>query len=234
MIRVAVVDDNKKYIKDMESLIYRHMKENEYILKKYSDEIQFIDDINSGTIFDVVFLDIILNKLNGIDIGYMITQRFPSVIIVFVSANSEFFKDVYNVDHAYFLIKPFEPDRFEKAMIKVLEKINSAFLVLHLKTGTKKIELNNVLFYENFLRHTKIHFTGGVIEEYPIKLSEIEEVLPKKHFIRTHQSFIVNLDKHIAAERFAIYFPNNLSVPISKKYLNEVKDKISLYLGGAL
>ena len=234
MIRVAVVDDNKAYIKDMEGLIDLNMKENEYILKKYSDEAQFIEDINHGAVFDILFLDIMLNKLNGIDIGSMINLRFPNSIIVFVSAFSDFFKDVYMVEHAYFLVKPFEPDRFEKAMTKVLEKINSAFLILQLRTGTKKIELNNVLFCENLLRHTKIYFADGNVEEYPVKLSEIEEALPKKRFIRTHQSFIVNLDKHVAAERFAIFFPYDLSVPVSKKYVNEVKDKILLYLGGVL
>lgn len=234
MVNIALVDDNEKYIAEIKCMISKTIKKIQYQLTKYTDEYNFIADIEAGIKYDIIFLDIMLNELNGIDIGQAINEKCPDTNIIFISANSAFYEDVYTVKHSYFLIKPFDFKRFEDAINKSIENIENKYLVFYVKSSKNKMFFDDILFLEGFLKKTIIHFFDGKIIEYPIRLFEIEGKLPTNRFVRTHQSFIVNLDRHINAERVKIDFPYEKVVPISRKYINEVKYKLSLYLGGAL
>ena len=234
MLNIAIVDDNIEFIADIDRFLGQSIKLTEYEAYKYSDEIAFMNDIKEGARYDIVFLDIMLSQSSGIDVGEVILEHWARTKIIFVSANSEYFKDVYNVEHTCFLTKPIEPIRFLKALKKAIDSLYNSFINLPLKSGLRRIELNTLLYIENNLKATTFYFDGGWREYFPIRLADIEGMLPKNTFVRTHQSYIINVEKHVSVERLQVQMQNGAVIPISKKYINDVRDKVSLYLGGVL
>ena len=234
MINIAIVDDNPEFIVAIDRLLGQSIKLAEYETYKYTDEMIFINDIKEGARYDIVFLDIMLNQSNGIDVGKVILDHWEKTKIIFISANSEYFKDVYNVDHTCFLTKPIEPIRFLKALKKAIDTLHNNFINLPLKSGCRRVELDDLLYLENSLKTTVFYFEDGRREDFPIRLTDIEGSLPRNGFIRTHKSYIINIEKHMSAERLQIQMQNGAVIPVSKKYINDVRDKVSLYLGGVL
>lgn len=232
MINIAAVDDNVQYIKQVEILLNQNIESDRFYFTGYTNEKVFINELKQGKRFDIVYLDIILNSSNGIDIAQSINKLHEKTKIIFISADSKFFKDVYDAEHTYFLVKPFESVRFTKALNRAVGSVNKGFIFPSSKIG--KINIDNILFFESILRKTKVYYSDGSTEELSIKLAELEALLPQRIFLRTHKSFIINIEKHISSERFKIYMPHNYIIPVSKRHVNEVRNKITLYLGGLL
>ena len=233
MIKIAIVDDNKFYVDDIKRLLMINIKNEEYEVYEYFSVDSFMDSLESIK-FDIIFLDIILDKSNGIEIGLTINEKQPEANIIFISAYPEYFKDVYKVSHSYFLNKEFEEKRFSDAVSKALRKIQSNVITIHTKKDGYNIILNDVMYFEGYLKHTKIFMTNGESLEYNVNIKEIEKLLPKNYFLRTHQSFIVNMNHIKKYSRQMVFMKNEQAVPISRTYINSAREKLALFLGGVI
>ncbi len=234
MLSIAIIDDIKQCALDMEAFLLQAIDMSECNVEKYDNEYTFLENIENGVKYDIVFLDIVLNNMNGIDVAKKINMQLPYTNIIFVSANEDYFKDVYGAKHCYFLTKPLEMERFNVAILMALNNLKNNGFFITTKKGKYKILFDDILFLESSLKNTRIHFSNNTIAEYAVSLLKIEDKLPRDKFLRTHKSFIVNLDLHIGSERSKIYMPYEKVVPISKKHVNLVREKMILYLGGAL
>ena len=216
----------------MKSLLSENIDE-EFTVCEFLTAEGFIDAINSEK-YDIIFLDIILDEKDGIQIGTLINEKLPSASIIFVSVNPEYFKDVYKVTHSYFLTKELEEERFQDAVARALKQTKKDFILLHTKNGGQKILLKTVLFFESNLRHTILYFTGGETFEYNINLKDIELSLPRQTFVRTHKSFIVNMEHIQRYDRQNVFLSSGQGVPISRYYLDAAREKMACYFGGVL
>ena len=233
MIKISIIDDNRFYIDNIKELLKKHLKNTDYHVYEFLTASEFLTAVDSER-FDIVFLDIVLGTENGIEIGRILNEKQPNANVIFISANSEYFKDVYHVNHSYFLIKEFEEERFSDALSKVLKNINKSIITIDTKNGKCKIVLNDILYCESSLRHTRLHMKNGETLEYSINLKNFEDLLPEKDFVRTHQSFIVNM-KHIKKyDSRLIHMDYRKSVPISRTHSASAREKITCYLGGIL
>lgn len=232
MLKIAIVDDSEYYIENIKKLLSENIKD-EYETSEFLTSDSFIKTIVHKK-FDIVFLDIILDQKDGIQIGKILNEKHPQTYIIFVSSNPQYFKDVYKVTHSYFLTKEFEKERFSDAVKKVLGQLNKEFILLNTKGENKKIYLSGVLYFESNLRHTILHFTDGTVGEYSINLKHIEKKLPYQIFVRTHKSFIVNMNYIEKYDRQNVFTSTNKVVPISRNYSDNAREKITCYLGGVM
>lgn len=232
MIKIAIVDDNKFYSEDIKSLLCDYEASDEYEVDEYSDPECFQRAICEKK-YDIVFLDIVFENCSGIDIGMMLNEKSPELNIIFVSAYPEYFKDVYKVKHSYFLTKEFERERFFDALDKAFKNVRHEYITVHTKKEKYKIILSDVLFFEGYLKHTRIYLTNGEEMSVNINIKEIEAMLPADNFVRTHQSFIVNMS-HIEKYSRDTVFVGEKTVPISRTYINRARDRITMFMGGVL
>ena len=233
MIRIAVVDDNAISISEVKELLKKYASEWEYETYEYSSAESFLNEIDK-VFFDIVYLDIILGDKSGIDVGKILNEKQSGANVIFMSMNPEYFKDVYKVTHSYFLIKDFEEDRFADAISKALANIKRDVITINNKDGKHKIILNDVMFFEGYSKHTKVHFKDGEIIQYNNNIKEIETFLPEKDFVRTHQSFIVNMNHIKKYSRSEVCFDFEKTVPISRSYVASAREKITCFLGGMI
>jgi DNA-binding LytR/AlgR family response regulator len=234
MIRYLIVDDEPI----AHRIIENYCENLPYLEKKGScyNAFEALQFLNEDTV-DLLFLDINMPKLSGFD--FLKTLPDPPKIIV-TTAYKEFALEGYELNVSDYLLKPFSFDRFLKAINKTFDsaqnKKSSAVLPpnetepntnsFFLK-GDKKhhqIHFEDLLFIEAYGHYTKVYLKNEMIVS-PQKISDLEQLLPKTNFIRTHKSFIVAKDKikQIEGNRILI---DAYKVPIGQTY----KENIMIFL----
>ncbi|MBQ3232292.1 MAG: response regulator transcription factor [Clostridia bacterium] len=164
---------------------------------------------------DVVFLDVEMPHLTGVEAAKIIQDVNPKTILVFATAHEDYRKDAFEVYAFDYLTKPFKMDR----VMTTLEMIKTRFfqtperkkdtqkqekmlvgqkLMLKHKEGIAFADVGEILLVQREERSTVIELSGGKRLVTSEGLSDIEKRLPSDRFLRTHKSYIVGLD-HVEA-----------------------------------
>jgi two-component system, LytTR family, response regulator len=179
---------------------------------------------------DLIFLDIHLPKLKGM--SFLKTLTNPPAIII-TTAYHQYAIEGFELNVTDYLLKPFDFERFLKAVIKVKkserEKQNPVerqepmdHIFLNVQKKRVKLLFSEILYIESQQEYIKIITTK---KEYLIKMSthEIESLLPANLFKRIHRSFIVSTNK-IESYSADIVEVNGVSIPIGRGYKDVMKD----------
>jgi DNA-binding LytR/AlgR family response regulator len=182
---------------------------------------------------DVVFLDVEMPKMGGIE---LLKSLKKSPMVVMITSHEEFALESYEYNVTDFLKKPAEWSRF----LKTIEKIRKEFLDLaaqllessdqehvFIKTDSKLVQLNlsQVLWVEALGNYIRVHTEE---DKYTVlsTMKEIEAKLPPKDFIRVQRSFIIRVDKVKAIEDNYIIIKNK-EIHIGKSYKEEFNKRIN-------
>jgi DNA-binding LytR/AlgR family response regulator len=187
---------------------------------------------------DLVFLDIQMDMLNGLDLMKLLPQRTK---VVFCTAYSEFAVAGFELEAVDYLMKPIEFFRFEKAVRRAYNSIYCTtskltsekipFDYIYVKTEHKgkylKIFYDEVIFIES-----KKNYVEFVLEDKKVlvygSLQKVENQLLSNQFMRVHKSYIVSIDKIRLIENNVLYFQNkNYLVPVSITYRDEFTNRFS-------
>ncbi len=204
------------YIADVPFLNLKHT---------YPDAIRALEGLRAGNI-DLIFLDINLPKLKGLD--FIQTLKHPPHIII-TTAYHEYALQGYELNVVDYLLKPIEFSRFLKAVNKlksfVSDKVRAAPLFIgdgldhiFVNTNRKKVKLyfKDILYIESLKEYVRI-YTAEKTLTAKFQLGQIDELLPKADFLRIHRSFIVSKTK-IAAYTHAAVEINGKPLPIGRSY----------------
>ena len=219
-LRCAIVDDEPLALSLLES--YVNKTPFLELAGKYSSAVQAMKEL-PGNQIDLLFLDIQMPELNGLEFSKMVS---PRTRIVFTTAFGQYAIDGYRVNALDYLLKPISYVDFLQAANKALQwyehmqapaaEIESIFI----KTEYKQVqvELRKILYIEGLKDYVKIFIED---EPHPIlslmSMKSLEEMLPASHFIRVHRSFIVQPEKIKVIERNRIVFGKEY-IPISDNY----------------
>lgn len=185
---------------------------------------------------DLIFLDIHLPKLKGLDFVKTLTHP-PHIIIT--SAYHEYALEGYDLNVLDYLLKPIEFNRFLKAVNKIMvmpehspgttdERAEKKYLFFNVSKKRVKVFLDDILYIESLKEYIRVCTkTKTIITKF--QLGEIEEMLSKHNFIRVHRSFIVAKDKIDAFTATDVEINNKL-IPVGRSY----KDLIQAELGNKL
>jgi two-component system, LytTR family, response regulator LytT len=187
------------------------------------DASEFLSD----TIVDLIFIDIQMPDLSGIEFT-RIMEKGPKVI--FTTAYEKYALEGYKLEIVDYLLKPFSYEEFLTAVHKVqkllkLEQkapekvdVNNEFLFLKSDYKIKRINFNDILYIEGLKDYVKVYTQNSpkpVLSLTSLKL--LESKLPETKFMRVHRSFIVNLEKIDTIERSRIVFGKEY-IPVSDQY----------------
>jgi DNA-binding LytR/AlgR family response regulator len=200
------------------------------LIRTFDNAMESIDFIKNNKI-DLLFLDIQMEELTGIQLLHVLTHK-PNVI--FTTAYDSFAIQGYELDAVDYLLKPISFERFLKAVNKVSEKLNVEHLI---ENKTKEVTIytpgDDYFFVKTEFRLEKVNFADIMYIEgmgdylrivTPTKrlmtlqnFKKMEEMLPANKFYRVHKSYIIALDKIENIERNRIKISDKL-IPISDTY----------------
>jgi len=184
------------------------------LVGKYSGAVDALKAIHTQKI-DLIFLDIQMPDLNGIELARVLDKGADKPRIIFTTAYNQFALEGYKVDALDYLLKPFNYEEFLRAAQKALnyaellnkpaaqtvvinetEHADDKYLFLKVEYQLVRIALDDIMYIEGLKDYVKVHLKN--VEKAVLSLTSLkalEEKLPAKRFMRIHRSFIVALDK---------------------------------------
>ena len=195
MITVAVCDDSMAMVKSMKENLEEYGKENNHELRIFNfvSGEELLE--NYSCKYDILFLDIKMIGMNGIQVAEKIRERDQNVVIIFLTSLVQYALDGYKVNAASYILKPIKKARLKIEMDQVIEKIaqrDDPFITVHNDCGNYKILLKSISYIETYNRNLLIHTNHGNVLCY-WKMKEMEKRVEKYGFARCHSSFLVNL-----------------------------------------
>ncbi|MDR3047660.1 MAG: LytTR family DNA-binding domain-containing protein [Bacteroidales bacterium] len=222
-IKTLIIDDDNHMIETLTQLLsffnYIDIKEtcNNFLTAKKT--------LNSQQI-DLVFLDIVLQNENGIEVAELIQRKFPNTHVVFITSQPEFALESYKAYPLDFLTKPINPIRLENTLIKVKDKIkkektfNIDDVRISVKIGSsiQLIEIKEIVLIQKKLRKIKIHLSDGSTLSCNETLKALENKLYPYGFVALSRTVLVpiqnileiNYDKY--AKKYSVMLKNQMSI----------------------
>lgn len=198
----------------------------------YQSAQDLIEDCQSGSPPQLIFLDIHMNGLNGFDAAKIINSKFENAkpLIIFVTFTDKYVFRGYEVAWRY-VCKPVVQDQIHSYLDLAYKICKPQYLEVPFNGRSKFISINEILYIEVFHKIVTVH---TVHADYTIhtSLREIEEELPNDQFVRSHNSYIVNLThiEEIIDNDVRIKNEKNISVPLSRPKKDEFWVAYSQYL----
>ena len=230
-IKCIIIDDEPLAIKVLENYLIDF--KNMQLVATYNTAIAALPILEKNEI-DIVFLDINMPKMSGLDFLRSLPKK-PHVVIT--TAYREFAVESFDLDVLDYLVKPIPFGRFLKAINKITNRIHlekgkleepsfkeEPYIFLKVDKKLMKIKLNDILYIESLKDYVKVITLLG---DYLVhkSMTSISEELPNEIFIRVHRSFTISINKIMSVEGNSVEIANR-RIPIGRNYLQFAKQKI--------
>lgn len=198
MLRIAVVDDEKVFSDRLSRFIARYGKENgiEADITCFRDGLDIAEDFRSR--WDIIFLDIQMEHLDGLATARRIRASDSDVIIIFVTTMAQYAISGYEVDAFDYVLKPLEYPQFalrmKKAVKEVDKKKDHSYVYLKKYSDIVKVSTDDLLYIE-VTGHTLKYVTAEETYEKRARIGDAEQELAGQPFSRCSLSYLVNLKR---------------------------------------
>lgn len=194
MRNIAIVEDEDLAAEALKRSIARYGEEYgcEFNIQRFSSAEEFLNDYKS--VFAVVFMDIQMSGMNGMDAAYKLRETDKTVSLVFITSLVQYAQKGYEVDAVGYLLKPVAyydfALKFRKALdIYLLNEDHS--IVVEVAGGMVRISCDKLIYVEILKHRLYYHMIDGVAETTGV-LSAAEKELGKYGFLRCNNCYIVN------------------------------------------
>lgn len=226
-MRIAIVDDDIQMCNHLHTYLNELLGDSSDIIDFPSGE-EFLFAWKPGT-FDLIILDIFMDRLTGMDVARKIRKTDRDVRIVFSTTSNEFASESYEVNACYYLHKPFGRDRVKAMLDRIdlaeIEKMRTA----KLPDGTS-VRLRNIIYVDFASHRVTLHSKHNDDTVVRASLSEIEPLLcAYPYFFSPSKGIIVNFYEVTAQTGDTFTMSDGRSIPISRRKAKEVLEAYSTF-----
>ncbi|WP_277673694.1 LytR/AlgR family response regulator transcription factor [Piscibacillus halophilus] len=226
-INVLIAEDERLA---REELIYLLEQEHDVVLCQSAENGEQLLSYYKEHLPDVMFLDIHMPGINGVEVAEIIREETPSKqpLIVFTTAYDHYAVQAFKLHAIDYLLKPFDQERFDMTMQRVrgalqdrLSKSKHRIDKLIISTDEKMVVLNpdDIGYVEKIDRILKIHTLTNEVIKTKMTLKELEEKLSAYPFYRPHRSYLVNLN---AIEEITPWFNGAYNIVIRDSLKSQI------------
>lgn len=226
-MNIAVVDDEKLILKQIGGLIEKQMPNCCLDTYVTGDEL-----LGAGKRFDIVFLDIQMDGMDGIETAKRLRKRQGDIVLIFVTGNREYVFDALDLYAFHYLLKPVDENKFREVLERAAEEVGKKKekRFLFLKKRNLTLDQADILYIESRAKKVEIHTDGfkDIIEIYAT-MEELEGQLGED-FYRCHRSYIVNMAHITEYDNGTITITNGDNVYLTKKKYGDFVKTYMWYL----
>lgn len=234
MISVVICEDNeldRDLLREIINFILAG-KNLEYNINLYASGQELVSAYKTHQ-FDILFLDIVMDGINGIETGRLIRETDNKVEIVYCTSSREFAIVSYDIHALGYLLKPYEIPKIE-AVIDYYTHIhpekNHAFIEIKIKHKLFIISYNDIIYIESDNKVVCIYVTKQNVIRIYSKLDAIEKRLSDDRFLRCHKSYLVNMQYISGMVNCDFILPDGQIIPIRKDGRKLIIKKYEEYL----
>lgn len=226
---IAVCDDDEQEVSRIGKLIaeYQISRKKPINCRYFMNGIDFLCELKGGE-YDLVLLDVLMPGIGGIQAAQELRRLDKNVRLIFVSASPEFAVESYSVGAYYYLLKPINADSFFELLDKVGGELSAQpeqGFILKSKDGIVQIAFAKLAYAEVVNKTVFFHLVDGTVCEATATLSDFEDkLLSRPEFLKTHRSYLVNLNHIQRIDLNCARMKNGGSVPISRQRRSQIQD----------
>ena len=235
MITIAVCDDNPQYRQEAVALLEQWGNERETAIKVtcFDDGDALLNSLGHQP-YDLIFLDIIMPMLSGIDTCAEIRKENRQTKIIFLSVSPEFGVDAFRVKANGYLLKPLTSATLFEVMDEYLteKKESSGFLIARSMSIVRKVPLYTITHLEAQNKQILIYTTDSNILTVTTPLHQLMPQLNDPCFFQCHRSYIVNMSYIRSLSKNELTMSDGRIVPISRNCSKELHNAYFEFLFG--
>ena len=224
--RVTVCDDDNECIETIHKYIISLLPDFEF--KSYNKAEDLLKVYKEKRYpYDIIFMDIELDGLNGIACANKIRENDRNAVIIFFTSHKKYMEEFFDCQPFRFMHKPVSYEKFREEFLKATKIINSDRPYVCFQDGKETIRLfcEEIMFFENKSHWVYIHTKSDIYKIYTT-FNDIMKKINSNNFVKTHRAYIVNLDYVKKFDNSNITILNyDLPIPLSRSLKKEFKSK---------
>ena len=236
-MKIAVCDDDKKDIARLKKLIEAYDADNNigFSVSEYESGTEMLKAVSSGEDVNIIFLDINMDDMDGLSVAKKIREEMDDVPIVLVTAFMTYALDGYKVKASRFLIKDDLDKTFDECMDDICKDIRkkSKTIAFNCVEGEMRLKASDIILIETSGHKNLIKLKNETYQIYE-KLDVLEEVLKGYGFLRTHNSFLVNMAHIRGINSYVLTLDDGRQLPVPKARYKQVRQEYALFVGKEL
>lgn len=234
-MQIAVCDDEQEMRVLIQNLVKKSMLHFNTLQKKDIEDITIKafstgkeilnaikgSDQKLARHFDIIFLDIQMEGINGIETAKVIREYDEDTVIIFITALKEYVFAAFDVAAFHYLVKPLEGEKFAEIFYRAIHEVKKRQKIqeeqILVKSGKRSIILTkrNILYIENKAKKLEIHTITEIIEIYAA-MNSIEQELGES-FYRCHRGYLVNMTQIAEYDKESITLINGERIYLAKE-----------------
>lgn len=232
MIKVAFCDDEAKILADLSQKVLSEFENNECEIELYITEssMELLEYIKENVV-DILFLDIDMPRLSGMDIAETLLNSEMNTLLVFVTGQDALVYKSFKYHPFGFIRKTYFDEEISGVVKGLIEEIHKNSDTFSFKTNDSlnRVKIKDILYFESESNYLNLH-TKDFVYKFRSTLSAIENELSSKGFIRTHKGFLVNQEHIFSVKADNIVLDNEAVLPIGRTNRDAIKARIMRYM----
>lgn len=242
MIKIGICDDKIKQIEIMKRALHSYESANSINnleVSCFSNSFLFLQELENGSKFDILLLDICMPGILGTDIARKIRKNKDKTEIIFITTSDEFAVEAFALKATHYLIKPFSQNKFDEALTMAIERVQlneDKFILLNCSGGiVASILLKDILYIESYSHEQTLYLCSGEKLETRSTLNSLFvdlNALENNQFISPCKGYIVNQNQIRTITPEGITMKGGKTIPIIKRMFRKTKDAYFEYMFG--
>lgn len=223
MFRVALCDDQEYILVQLKKLLCEIFKKKDcqYVIEAFSSGEELI---SKNEYYDMIFLDIEMPGMDGIQTGEIIRQRNTECKIIMATSAVERYKEAFYIRAFRFVTKPFVADEIKEAVDAVLSlKKDDDSIELYYQRILCKVKLKDIQYIQAYNGYSEF-LVGNRIFRKEVSLNNMEELLDMQFFSRIHRQYIINMRWITSYDNGEVKVGNQV-IPVSKRKRKEFEQE---------
>ncbi len=239
MLNIAICDDEEYFRERIRACVAAYMNERAvtFEIDLFDSGKSFLSMGSDLLKYRIVFLDINMDGMDGIETAKLMRKISRQIYLVFVTAYMDYTLEGYKVDAVRYLLKTQNrlQELIDECMDAIFEKMDNAEIKVKYKfnEGERELSTERLIYIESRLHKLEFHVMEDREQTYTLyeKLDVIEQKLKNSHFIRIHQSYLINMKYIMSIWRYKAVLDNGTEFPIPRARYQSVRDAYMIYKG---
>lgn len=228
MIEIAILDDEEIFVKLIQKKVLEvlgHLHVESKIFT-FTDSVEMLHE-STRHHFDLLFLDIDMPNITGLDIAHKLRMKNIDTEVIFVTNKDELVYDTFKYGPFRFIRKSRFDSEIEEALQNFVKKVNHKKISIFLSTenGKKPVKVLDIMYIEVQSHKLTVHMSNSIISANG-NLNDIESEILKYGFIRIHKSYLVNYRPISFIHQKEVILDDGTSLPISRRKFEYAQDEL--------
>lgn len=235
-LRILVVEDDSRQAERLMAMLDRYATEHgqDFDIVHLSSALEFAER-HPGA--DAIFMDMGLPGMSGMEAARVLCGYDEETPLIFVTDLAQFAVDGYSVDALDFIVKPFEYRAFAPRMdrvMRILERRHHETVAIQTPDGTTIVDLKDILYIETYRHDLHYHLANGRVLRRRCSLTELEEQLESKGFVRISANTLANMAQLAQIQSNTLTLRNGEELSFGRSRRKQALETISAYLAGSI